>query len=112
LSRYIEIPAPDFDRAIRFYINVFHWNVHRRGDGTPMFEDREHELSGAWVHRAPSVDRTRTLIDVMVEDAPAALVTAATNGGEILEPLGDEAPELVGRFIDPDGNVIGVCQQT
>jgi predicted enzyme related to lactoylglutathione lyase len=112
VSRYVEIPAPDYDRAIAFYTAVFDWNVRRRGDGTPVFEDKEHELSGAWVHRSPSADRTHTLVDVMVIDAPATLVKAANHGGEILETLGDEAPELIGRFKDPDGNVIGVCQET
>jgi predicted enzyme related to lactoylglutathione lyase len=33
------------------------------------------------------------------------------NGGEIVQPIGADAPEITARFRDPAGNVIGLYQQ-
>jgi len=32
------------------------------------------------------------------------------NGGEIVQPIGADAPEITARFRDPAGNVIGLYQ--
>jgi hypothetical protein len=32
-------------------------------------------------------------------------------GGEIVQPIGADAPEITARFKDPGGNVIGLYQQ-
>lgn len=32
-------------------------------------------------------------------------------GGEIVQPLGADAPEITARFRDPGGNVLGLYQQ-
>ena len=42
--------------------------------------------------------------------APTLDVIVA-NGGEIVQPIGVEAPEITARFRDPSGNVIGLYQQ-
>ncbi|MGH9859555.1 MAG: VOC family protein [Candidatus Acidiferrales bacterium] len=33
------------------------------------------------------------------------------NGGEIVQPIGADAPEITARFRDPAGNVIGLYQE-
>jgi hypothetical protein len=33
------------------------------------------------------------------------------DGGEIVQPVGVDAPEITARFHDPAGNVIGLYQQ-
>jgi hypothetical protein len=33
------------------------------------------------------------------------------NGGEIVQPVGVDAPELTARFLDPGGNVVGLYQE-
>ena len=36
---YLEIPAADIARSVRFYQAVFGWQVRQRGDGTTAFDD-------------------------------------------------------------------------
>ena len=33
------------------------------------------------------------------------------NGGEIVQPIGADAPEITARFRDPSGNVLGLYQE-
>jgi len=33
------------------------------------------------------------------------------NGGEIVQPIGADAPEITARFRDPAGNVLGLYQE-
>jgi uncharacterized protein len=47
----------------------------------------------------------------MVDSVAATLKAIVANGGEIVQPIGADAPEITARFRDPAGNVIGVYQQ-
>jgi predicted enzyme related to lactoylglutathione lyase len=47
----------------------------------------------------------------MVDDVAAAVDTVVAHGGEIVQPVGMDAPELTARFRDPGGNVIGLYQE-
>jgi uncharacterized protein len=47
----------------------------------------------------------------MVDSVAATLDATVANGGEIVQPIGTDAPEITARFRDPGGNVIGLCQQ-
>ena len=33
------------------------------------------------------------------------------NGGEIVQPIGADAPEITARFRDPAGNLLGLFQE-
>jgi len=33
------------------------------------------------------------------------------NGGQIVQPVGADAPELTARFRDPGGNIVGLYQR-
>jgi hypothetical protein len=50
------------------------------------------------------------MVYIMVDDAAATVETIAANGGEIVQPIGADAPEITARFRDPGGNVIGIYQ--
>ena len=108
---YVEIPADDVQRSAAFYEAVFGWSVRVRGDGTTAFDDTTGEVSGAWVTgRAPAFD-PGLLVYVMVDDAAATVDAVVAHGGEIVQPIGADAPEITARFRDPGGNVIGIYQQ-
>ena len=108
---YLEIPSSDVQRSVAFYQNVFGWNVRKRGDGSIAFDDGAGEVSGTWVKgRAASRD-LGILIYIMVDNAAAMIDTIVANGGEIVQPIGMDAPEITARFRDPDGNVFGLYQQ-
>ena len=108
---YIEMPATDIARSSDFYKRVFGWNVRKRGDGSTAFDDTTGEVSGSWVlHRSPA-SQPGLLVHVMVDSVAATLDAVVTNGGDIVQPIGADAPEITARFRDPAGNVIGLYQQ-
>jgi predicted enzyme related to lactoylglutathione lyase len=47
----------------------------------------------------------------MVDDAQATLELIKANGGQIVQPIGADAPEITARFRDPAGNLIGLYQE-
>jgi predicted enzyme related to lactoylglutathione lyase len=47
----------------------------------------------------------------MVDDAEACVEKIKANGGEIVQPIGGDAPETTARFRDPAGNVLGIYQE-
>jgi predicted enzyme related to lactoylglutathione lyase len=107
---YVEIPAIDVRRSADFYRAVFGWQIRRRGDGQTAFDDGVGEVSGAWVLGRPSSPQPGLLIYIMVDDVAATADAAVANGGEIVQPIGADAPEVTARFRDPAGNVIGLYQ--
>jgi hypothetical protein len=51
------------------------------------------------------------LLYIMVDSVIATVDAVIANGGEIVQPIGVDAPEITARFRDPAGNVIGLYQQ-
>ena len=108
---YIEMPASDVERSARFYADVFGWKVRTRGDGSTAFDDGVGEVSGTWVTGRPPAGDPGFLFYIMVDDIEAAVAAVRANGGEIVQPVGVDAPELTARFLDPGGNVVGLYQE-
>jgi hypothetical protein len=46
----------------------------------------------------------------MVDDAAATIEMIVENGGEIVQPIGADAPEITAQFRDPAGNILGIYQ--
>jgi predicted enzyme related to lactoylglutathione lyase len=109
---YLEIPTEKPERAARFYSAVFGWKMRTRGDGSTAFDDAIGEVSGTFVTgRAPS--RTvGLLLYVMVADIAATIERIVAGGGEIVEPPEPEARDVIARFRDPEGNVLGLYQES
>ena len=107
---YVEIPVADVARSAEFYRAVFGWQIRTRGDGATAFDDGV-EVSGAFVRGRPPMREVGLLVYVMVADAEATLKKVVASGGEIVEPVHPGAPEIVARFRDPAGNVMGVYQE-
>ena len=107
---YVELPATDVARSAEFYKTVFGWQMRRRGDGATAFDDGV-EVSGVFVTSRPPARETGMLVYVMVRDAAATVSAIEANGGSIVEPIHPDAPEIVARFRDPGGNVLGIYQE-
>jgi hypothetical protein len=106
---YIELPATDIPRSAGFYQKVFGWNIRTRGDGATSFDDGVGEVSGSWVQgRTPAAPGL--LVYIMVDNAAATVEVIVANGGEIVQPIGVDAPEITARFRDPAGNILGIYQ--
>ena len=109
---YVELPAVDAARSAAFYERVFGWKSRRRGDGSTAFDDTTGQVSGAFVAgRAAWAGTPGLLVYVMVDDIEAAVKAVVAAGGEIVQAVGMDAPELTARFRDPGGNVVGLYQE-
>ncbi|HVH88952.1 MAG TPA: VOC family protein, partial [Terriglobales bacterium] len=69
------------------------------------------EVSGTWVVGRPPATTPGLLFYIMVDSVAATIDKVTANGGEIVQPIGADAPEITARFRDPGGNVIGLYQQ-
>jgi predicted enzyme related to lactoylglutathione lyase len=107
---YVEIPAIDVQRSAEFYAKVFRWQIRKRGDGSTAFDDAVGQVSGTWVTKRPP-SPPGLLIYIMVDSVAATIDALVAHGGELVQPIGADAPEITARFRDPGGNVIGLYQQ-
>jgi hypothetical protein len=108
---YLEVPATDVATSAAFYEAVFGWEPRLRGDGATAFDDAVGEVSGTWVTGRPPSPTPGLLIYVMVDSVAEAITKVRSAGGEIVQEIGGDAPEITARFRDPGGNVIGLYQE-
>lgn len=108
---YVEMPATDIRRSAEFYEKVFGWRIRQRGNGSIAFDDTTGEVSGTWVLGRPPSASPGFMIYIMVDDAAAAVEAVIENGGELVQSVGADAPEITARFRDPGGNVLGLYQE-
>lgn len=108
---YIEIPANAVDSSAEFYASVFGWRIRRRGDGQTAFDDTTGEVSGTWVVGRLVSSQPGLLIYIMVDSVATTIDAVIAHGGELVQPIGADAPEITARFRDPAGNVIGLYQE-
>jgi len=108
---YIEMPATDIARSADFYQRVFGWSIRKRGDGSTAFDDTVGGVSGTWILGRPPASTPGLMLYVMVDSAATTIDAIVAIGGEIVQPIGADAPEITARFRDPGGNVIGLYQQ-
>ena len=108
---YIEIPTVDVRRSVEFYEKVFGWKIRQRDDGSIAFDDTTGEVSGTWaLGRAPATS-PGLLIYIMVDSVSTSMDAVIAHGGEIVQSVGVDAPEITARFHDPAGNVFGLYQE-
>lgn len=106
---YVEIPATDIDRSSKFYASVFGWKLRKNGTGDLAFDDGI-EMGGIWKLGRPPMTQPGLLIYILCDDVAATMVEIVAQGGEIVQPIGGDAPEITARFRDPGGNVLGLYQ--
>ena len=108
---YLEIPARDVRRSAEFYEKVFGWRTRTRGDGALAFDDGVGEVSGAWVTGRPPATAPGLLLYIWCDSVAATVDAVVAHGGEIVQPIGADAPEITARFRDPGGNILGLYQE-
>lgn len=108
---YIQIPALDIVQSSKFYHDVFGWILRTRENGSLAFDDGVGQVSGTWVTGRPASPVPGLLIYVMVDSVPATIKKIVAAGGEMVQPVGADAPEITARFRDPGGNVLGLYQE-
>ena len=107
---YIEIPSKDIAASAAFYESVFGWTVRTRDDHSVAFDDGVGQVSGTWVlNREPAT--SGLVVHIMVDDASAVVEKMVSHGGQIVQELGKQHPEITALFSDPSGNVLGIFQE-
>ncbi len=108
---YLEIPALDVARSAEFYQRVFGWSIRKRGAGSTAFDDGVGQVSGSWVLGRPPASSPGLMVYIMVDSVAEAMEAVVAAGGEIVQPIGADAPEITARFRDLAGNVLGLYQE-
>jgi predicted enzyme related to lactoylglutathione lyase len=108
---YVEMPATNIAHSAEFYEKVFGWSIRKRDNGSTAFDDTTGQVSGSWVLGRPPAAAPGLLFYVMVDSVATTIELVTANGGELVQPIGADAPEITARFRDPGGNVIGLYQQ-
>ena len=67
--------------------------------------------SGTWLLGRPPATSPGLLIHIMADSVAAMLDAVIAHGGELVQSIGGDAPEITARFRDPAGNVFGVHQE-
>lgn len=107
---YLEIPALDIAASAAFYESAFGWSIRRRDNGEVAFDDGVGQVSGTWLLDVPPSSTPGIVISIMVDDAAASCERIIALGGEIVQPIGADLPEITAHFRDPAGNVLGIYQ--
>jgi predicted enzyme related to lactoylglutathione lyase len=79
--------------------------------GTVAFDDGVGQVSGTWVTGRPPSATPGVLVYIMVDSVAATLDAVVEHGGDIVQPIGADLPEITARFRDPAGNVFGLYQE-
>ena len=95
----------------RITLQVFGWNIRQRSNGHTAFDDTVGEVSSRWVLGRSPASQPGLLVYIMVDSVAATLDVIVANGGEIVQPIAADAPEITARFRDPAGNMIGLYQE-
>src|ERR1700731_3332889 len=106
----IESPTTDTARSADFYSRIFGWKIRKRGDGSTALDDTTGEVGGGWAPGPAPAAEPGLLVYIMVDSVAATVDAVVANGGEIVQPIGVDAPEIPARFRDPSGNGIGIYQ--
>ncbi len=108
---YLEIPANDVLISASFYKKIFGWHIRERSDGHIAFDDTVNEVSGTWIiGRIPSSE-AGVLVYIMVDNVSSIVKAIVAHGGKIVQPVGEDYPEITARFTDPAGNIFGLYQE-
>ncbi len=108
---YLEIPAVDVGRSADFYQRVFGWRIRYRNDGSIAFDDGVGQVSGTWKLGRPPAAVPGFMVYIMVDSVAVTIDAVLANGGEMVQPIGADAPEITARIKDPAGNVVGLYQE-
>jgi predicted enzyme related to lactoylglutathione lyase len=107
----IDIPATDVQASAAFYQKVFGWSIRQHPSGTLAFDDPTGAISGKWVLKRQPSGTPGILFYINVDSVAKAANAVLAAGGDIVQRIGVDAPDITARFTDPAGNVVGLFQE-
>ena len=109
---YLHMPATDVRRAAVFYQSVFGWSVRGHETDRPSFDDGTGHVSGAWVKDQAIARDPGLLPYIYVDDIDECVGRIRAHGGQVVTGPDPEGNLKVATFRDPEGNVIGLWQES
>ncbi len=67
-------------------------------------------MSGTWVVGRPPSTTPGLLIYIWCDSVATTVEAVVAQGGEIVQAIGADAPEITARVRDPGGNVVGLYE--
>ena len=80
--------------------------------GSNRVVSRDRLIDSLWGEHPPVTAANTLQVHIMVDDAVKTLELVAARGGQIVRPIGADAPEITALFRDPAGNVLGIYQHS
>ncbi len=111
---WFEIPAADFDRAVKFYSTVFNVQLHNElvmGVQSAIFPgDGEGSVNGAIVFAERYVPSSTGSVVYLNADhqMDAILARIESSGGKVVMPPTDIGFGFIAFFLDTEGNKVGL----
>ena len=111
---WFEIPAADFDRAVKFYSTVFNVQLHNEivmGVQSAIFPgDGEESVNGAIVFAERYVPSSTGSVVYLNADhqMDAILARVESSGGKVVMPPTDIGFGFIAFFLDTEGNKVGL----
>jgi uncharacterized protein len=105
---HIEIPAPEMEKTVKFYIEVFGWEVELFPDKTyAMFKDG---AVGGGFDPTLSIQKDGVNLILEVDDIPAKLEEIVEAGGKIVKEKTEigEGYGFYASFLDVNGNRLSI----
>ena len=104
---HVEVTGKDGAGLQKFYSDVFGWTLDTNNPGGYGME-RQGEMT-AGIGAASDGGAGNVTFYVSCDDANAALAKVEANGGRVIMPLTEVAPETtIALFADPEGHIIGL----
>lgn len=109
---HFEIPAEDPEKIVKFYSEVFGWNIKRWGEEDYWLVDTgpksEPGISGGIYRKDWMTVTTNT---VPVDDVEAYLEKVKAAGGKVArEPMDIPQVGRLAYFTDPEGTLMGIIK--
>jgi predicted enzyme related to lactoylglutathione lyase len=104
---HVEVTGKDGGKLQKFYSDVFGWSLDTNNPGGYGME-RQGEMT-AGIGNANDGGAGHVTFYVHTDNPQQALDKVAANGGRVIMPLTEVAPETtIALFADPEGHVVGL----
>lgn len=105
---HVEVVGKDGAKLQKFYEDVFGWQLDKNNPGGYGMLREESGLTGG-IGAAQDGGAGHVTFYVHSDDPEGVLRKAEANGGRVIMPLTQVAPETsVALFADPEGHVVGL----
>ena len=104
---HVEVTGKDGPALQKFYSDVFGWTLDTNNPGGYGMERQTDMTAG--IGAAQDGGAGQVTFYVHADDAAKTLEKVTANGGRVIMPLTEVAPDTtIALFMDPEGHVVGL----